>query len=480
MKNILLILSGDVATTLLDKILASNKSDNIYKIVACIDIYDSYKKVIKALDYIDIKTFDATSYSKLSNLMNLNNFFKIIISVDKQKESKEIIKNIQQINLKIPIIYLDIWHSVIKDDENIEYIRALNIVANSLLQKLPNIPKLAQNIGLGSGEIMEITIPFGSKFAYRYIGSIAQNRWKLFGLYRDEKLMLPKLSTIIKPNDTVVLIGEPEVLRQIANIIQRDQGQFPIPYGKNIYTYLDMSKTDMQECLDITNKSITLNRVLKEAKLYIKINNPTSFEDIDKIKASFDKNDIYNMDISYKSNNGIQTIQTDIENLEVGLFVATKEFYQNGQHLNMILSKNIPIFISSNQKLNDISHCVVIPNGEKTYEQIASMIFDISSQFKKMLNIYDMSPVGDSKDKKLLDYLRELSITYNQDIKILTNEENPIRYLQNEKNVLQIMPMRTDVFRKRLLNMFSMDTDVLSFNLDKHSKILLPIIEKDG
>lgn len=91
-----------------------------------------------------------------------------------------------------------------------------------------------------------------------------------------------------------------------------------------------------------------------------------------------------------------------------------------------------------------------------------------------------MSPVGDSKDKKLLDYLRELSITYNQDIKILTNEENPIRYLQNEKNVLQIMPMRTDVFRKRLLNMFSMDTDVLSFNLDKHSKILLPIIEKDG
>ena len=43
-----------------------------------------------------------------------------------------------------------------------------------MVEKLPNVPVLAQNIGLKQGEIMEIRIPFGSSYAYRYIGSIEQ------------------------------------------------------------------------------------------------------------------------------------------------------------------------------------------------------------------------------------------------------------------------------------------------------------------
>ncbi len=481
MKNILTILSGDVSVALLDKILSLNKNENHYNVIASKEIYDEYHENIdKSYHNIDIETFDATSYSKLSYVMSLNKFAKIIVSSYDKKESKEIVKNIKKINSKIPIVYLDIWNTVIKNDENIEYIRALNIVANSLFQKLPNVPKLAQNIGLGAGEIMEITIPFGSKFAYRYIGSITQTRWKLFGLYRDEKLIQVRPSTIIKPNDTAVLIGEPEVLRQIANIIQRDKGQFPIPYGKNIFVYLDMLSTCIDECLDILDKAIFINRVLKDAKLYIKIANPTSFENIETLKARFHKDDIYDISISYQSHTSIQETKDDITNAEAGLFVTTKEFYQTRQNLDMILDKNIPVFISSSQKLSTIDKCVVVPNGEETYEQIASLLFDIASQFQKQLNIYDMNPSGFSKHKKLLDYLSELSITYTQDIKIIKNEENPIRHLQNEKNVLQILPMSTAIFKKRLLNIFSMDTDVLSYNLNKHNKILLPILEKEG
>ncbi len=481
MKNILTILSGDVAVALLDKILELDKNDNHYYIIASKEIYDKYHKNIdKPYSNIEIKTYDATSYSKLSHTMSLNKFSKVILSSYEKNESKEIVKNIRKINSKIPIVYLDIWNTAIKNDDNIEYIRALNIVANSLFQKLPNVPKVAQNIGLGAGEIMEITIPFGSKFAYRYIGSITQTRWKIFGLYRDEKLIQVRPSTIIKPNDTAVLIGEPVVLRQIANIIQRDKGQFPIPYGKNIFVYLDMLTTDIEQCLDILGKAITINRVLKEAKLSIKLDNPTSFEDIEILKTIFDKTDIYDINISYQTNSGLQDIKEDIINTEAGLFITKKEFYTNKQNLNMILAQNIPVFIPSSQALATIDRCVVVPNGEESYEQIASLLFDISSQFQRQLNIYDMNPSGFSRHKKLLDYLSELSITYNQDIKIIQNEENPIRHLQNEKNVLQIMPMKTEIFKKQLLNIFSMDTDILSYNLNKHNKILLPILEKEG
>ena len=56
-------------------------------------------------------------------------------------------------------------------------------------------------------EIMEIRVPFGSSYAYRYIGSIEQKEWKIFGLYRNRKLLNIKPSLVLKPNDVILLIN---------------------------------------------------------------------------------------------------------------------------------------------------------------------------------------------------------------------------------------------------------------------------------
>ena len=52
--------------------------------------------------------------------------------------------------------------------------KGIDVLANGMVERLPNVPVLAQNIGLKQGEIMEIKIPFGSSYAYRSIDSIEQ------------------------------------------------------------------------------------------------------------------------------------------------------------------------------------------------------------------------------------------------------------------------------------------------------------------
>ena len=478
MKNILTIFSGDVARVLFGKILGLSRVDTFYEVILSEEILKDFDKdMLNNMTNIKIHNFDPTSYFKLSAVLSSKQFSQVVISNFRKDETVNIVKNIRKLEKNASIVLYDRWNIQIKEDENIQYIRALNILSNSIFQKLPNIPKVAQNIGLGIGEIMEITIPFGSKFAYRYIRSIKQRRWQITALYRDEKLVIVQPFIMIKPNDIIIMTGEPKVLSRMSNIILRNKGQFPVPYGKNLYLYLDMFKSKFSSCLNLAKKAKQLKRKLSETKLYIKITNPTTFEQIKKIKDIFDNNNqpIYNID--FEDSFDFEDIGKDIELYDIGLFVTDESYYQNIDFLDTILEKNIPLFISGTKDLDKTQKCVVVPNEDENYRQIASLFFDISSQFKKRLNIYNMNPYGSDKHKDFIDYLSELSITYNQEIDILSNEQNPIRYLQQEQNILHILPTKKALFKRKISNIFSTDTDILSFKIKKHNKILIPTVE---
>ncbi len=93
-------------------------------------------------------------------------------------------------------------------------LNAKKMLANQLYNNLPNVPIVAQNVGLGESEIMEVLIPFGSAFAYRHIGSIAQRKWRIIGVYRNKKLIMPNSATMIRPQDTILIIGRPQCINK--------------------------------------------------------------------------------------------------------------------------------------------------------------------------------------------------------------------------------------------------------------------------
>jgi hypothetical protein len=474
MKKILVILDGIVAKKLLDRMLNANINDNIYDIIYT---DDSILPKITSPRFTFYK-FDATSYSKLSLLISPTLYREILVVLNSKDETLNTIENIRLIKTKVNIIIYDKWDLDL-NDPNIQYHRAVEILSNGLFEKLPNVPVVAQNIGMRQGELMEIKIPFGSSYAYRYIGSIKQKDWKIFGLYRNGHMLIVRPSVILKPNDIILVIGKPKILSNIYNIISKSSGQFPMPFGKNIYLYLDLLIQDQEEIMMLTSNALVLNRKLKDTKLIIKITNPSTSQIIRQIKNFIKEGDLCIIDIDYNKTNFDHIMNTDKNKYEIGLLVFGNSLLHHQDIIKQIINLKLPIFKIGKKPLEDIKDILVIPNDKNSYEQIGSILFDIASQLKIKIKLYDMDPLKDTTNNNILDELENLASIFNQKINIIKQEKNPIRQILKEGNILQVLPLKEAMFDKRYFRFTSLDTDLLSYDIKKFNQILIPVIESN-
>ena len=199
-----------------------------------------------------------------------------------------VLKNIALINNKIRIVLVNQWDDkkIGKDHENITIVHSDKLIAAHLYDQLPNVPLVAQNVGLGQGEIMEVHVPFGSAYAYRHIGSILQRKWKIAALYRDEKQILPTNATMIRPNDTLLIIGKPIVLRWCIQNHQQKNRSISLNHLVKIFILFWISDMIKKMPLLYLKESIYLVEKLEEKALFVRILYPNNFELIDELKSS--------------------------------------------------------------------------------------------------------------------------------------------------------------------------------------------------
>jgi len=251
--------------------------------VTCYKAHTTPEKLGKNITVIDA---DPTSFSKLSRIMDETKFSNVFIVMEDIEDARYALKNIALINAKIRTVLVNQWddNHIGKDNENTTIVHTNQLIAAHLYDQLPNVPLVAQNVGLGEGEIMEVHVPFGSSYAYRHIGSIVQTNWKIAALYRDEKQILPSSATMIRPNDTLLLLGKPIVLNGVYNTINKRRGLFPEPFGKNAYLILDF-RHDKKDALLYLKQSIYLLEKLEDKDLFVRVLYPNNFELIEELKT---------------------------------------------------------------------------------------------------------------------------------------------------------------------------------------------------
>ena len=277
MKKILIISDGDAGEHFIKRTIDTYTSENIYYVV---------ERKSREYDGANPKRykfyeFDSTSFYKLANLLKME-FVQVVIAMDHQLDVEHTIKNIRTVKNQLRIIVLNRWN-LVNEDPNIVLINSNEILASRLIDYLPNVPVIAQNVGIGEGEIMEVLVPFGSSFVYRHIGVIEQKKWRIVAIYRNRELVMPSRRRMIQPNDLLVLVGDPTVLKSVYRAIKRELGQFPEPFGSNIYLYLDMNILNFSTMTDFLRRSIFVHSQLKH-KLIIKVVNPNNIYALWEIK----------------------------------------------------------------------------------------------------------------------------------------------------------------------------------------------------
>jgi len=106
---------------------------------------------------------------------------------------------------------------------------------------------------------------------YRHVSSIAQKRWRIALIYRGTEIILPKPNTMIQPSDILLIVGDPNVLQNVYRSIKRESGQFPSPFGSNIYTLIDMRSMSKERVSKLIKDSLYVHSKLNNKRLIFRV-----------------------------------------------------------------------------------------------------------------------------------------------------------------------------------------------------------------
>jgi hypothetical protein len=471
MKNILILAGGSIAKHFIDWISKNRVAENHYY-VTCYKADTTPEKLSKSITLIEA---DPTSFSKLSRIMSQTKFSNVFIVMEDIEDARYTLKNISLINTKLRVILVNQWDNeeqLGKELDNLSIVHTHALIAAHLYDQLPNVPLVAQNVGLGKGDIMEVHIPFGSYYAYRHVGSILQRKWKIAAIYRNEKQILPNSATMIRPNDRLLIVGKPLVLDGVYKTINKRMGLFPEPFGKNIYFIIDM-RFDVDNIFIYLKESIYLLEKLENKSLFIRILFPNDFKLMEELKKV--ESDNISISISYDSKNIETQIEHDIDEHDIGLVLTSIQSFNTNEHKNTLYNLKKLVYLFGDYPLYNIKKSVVLMSENKKMESISTTAFEISESLGLPLLIGDYDPEGEFDERNIIiEHYETLSQIFNMEIKFEQKISNPIRELSNMQQILQVVPFEKELNDDSFIKFISTKIEDLLLTTTRHPKLLVP------
>ncbi len=470
MKNILILASGAIAKQFIERIGTNRVAENRYFVTY--HKADTLPQKIGA--NITLIESDPTSFSKLNTIMEETRFSTLFIVLEDAEETRYVLKNLALIKSKTSIILINQWDDFEVDTplKHLSIIYTNELIASHLYDKLPNVPLVAQNIGLKEGEIMEVYVPFGSAYAFRHIGSIVQRNWKIAALYREGRQILPTNTTMIRPNDTLLIVGKPIVLYGVYKTINRRKGIFPEPFGKDIYLILDL-KYDAKQALLYLKESIYLTQKLENKSLFVRILHPQNFALLQELRKHESK--VVTLFVNYKDEEITTVLEQDIQTHNIGLVMNSINTFESSRIKDTLYGVKKLVFLFGDTPLYNIKSTIVLMGENAKMESISSLAFDISEAFGFRLSLGDFDPTGDFDNRQMIiEHYETLAEIFNITLHIEQKVTNPIREIFKMKNILQVAPFEKSLSHLTLKKLISKKIEDFLLASTQHPKLLVP------
>jgi len=476
MKNILILADGSIAKHFIEWVGRKRATDNKYYVVSYTD-NTIPKNMANNITNIEA---DPTSFSKLRAIMEDVKYSNIFIIMEDIDDARYSLKNIRLVDNKVRVIMTNLWDNdeIGRDDENVTLLHNDEIMSAHLYDHLPNVPVVAQNVGLGKGEIMEILVPFGSTYAFRHVGSILQRKWKIAAIYRNEKQIIPNNATMIRPNDTLLVLGKPIVLEGVYKTINKRIGLFPEPFGQDLYLIIDF-RHDQKDVLLYLKESIYLLDKLEDKSLFIRILYPNNFALIDELKT-YERENI-TISVCYDEKDIKSLIEYDIQEHDIGLIINSIKTFEEANLRELLYSLKKVVYLFGDQLLYNIKECIILMDEKEKMESVSSTAFDISESLNLKLTLADFDPEGDFESRKMtIEHYETISHIFNMDIHIEQKIANPVRELSAMEDILQISPFEKEYRTDNIMRFVSTKVQDFLLTTKRHPKLLVPFALGDA
>ena len=115
-----------------------------------------------------------------------------------------------------------------------EFVHAADAVAGQVVNRVSIEASRAVDIGLGVGEILQVTVLEGSPAVGRPLRELSARHWLVAAVYRGGTLIVPHGDTRVAPEDRVLLVGEPSDLQDVAPYFRGGAPVFPSQFGTRV------------------------------------------------------------------------------------------------------------------------------------------------------------------------------------------------------------------------------------------------------
>ncbi|MDR3347736.1 MAG: hypothetical protein LBN32_03895 [Helicobacteraceae bacterium] len=469
MKKLLIIADGDIANRFVERVSDTYSDINMFDIIY-------YNDSIKENDAIQCQfyKFDPTSFSKLEAIFS-SQYYTAYIVMNSSSDIQAVYHNLRTLDRNLLIYVLDNGHLELPDNDN--YLRRIlsrELLANRLMTVVPNVPVSAQYVGLGQGEIIEAKVPFGSSFSYRHIGAIEQKKWQIGAIYRKNELILPNPALMVRPDDNILLIGQPSILKTVYKAIKLETGQFPVPYGRNIYVILDLSKKRAEKALVELESALSIHKRIKNKILFIKVINPDDLKLLSKLRSITQKD--IDVDIEYRTFHIEKEFANELPRLNIGLFLVSSDLFNNKLHRSLLYETKKPIWKLGVKPAKDIRRASVLLSSNPNLEQLGSTLFDLSIQLSLEISLYP-GGINEDEEQVNIEHFENLSQMHARTINIVKNEINPVVALRQQQDTLLFFPFEHSLIKRNWLDMFIPEhIERMNLFLDHHHQIFIPIL----
>ncbi|WP_300731688.1 TrkA C-terminal domain-containing protein [uncultured Helicobacter sp.] len=472
MKKTLIIAQGSIAKIFLDTILDKYFSNDYYIVIAK-DMCFIPDKVPSSFEF---HHFDYTSPYRVAQVIN-EDIHSIFLVLDDEGEIIATYKMLRALNKKAHIVMalkMQKQTEQMQNDTNLVVLDEDLIVSNKFIERLPNVPLIPRSFGLGQGEIMEVSVPSGSIFTYRHIGSIQQKKWRIVGIYRRGELLLSSHSLVIQPNDSLLIAGDPKVLNDVYMQIKSDVGQFPAPFGRDIFLYVDMSLSSEHRIYNDVQDALFLNKNLKNNKLFIYILNPSNLAFIDMIKALESKS--VQVRVDYSNASFEERIIQDAQK-RFGLVIVNQDIFASRKNRKALFDLSIPVLKTGWEHIEECKKSfVILSENMGDSENVASVVFDISKQLRLDIDVYDYDTDA-AYHNEIVQRYEELSRIFERKMNtIQTDSKNPILYLQDSfMSYLSFVPFERGISRTKTFSFLSTDVHKIASMNSKNPQVFIPL-----
>jgi len=466
MKKILIISDSKIGENFIQRTIDTYAKDNLYYVIQthAVEFENAPTSRFKFFE------FDATSLYKLSNVLKME-FVQVFVAMRNPVDLEQTVINIRTTKKQLRIIAIDHWCTEL-EAYNVVQINTTEILASHMFDYLPNVPVVAQNVGLGEGEIMDVLVPFGSSFVYRHVGVIEQKGWKIVGIYRGGKLILPDERKMIHPNDQLLLVGEPSVLNSVYRAIKREIGQFPQPFGTNLYLFIDMIKDDVEEISFLVEKALAVHEKFNN-KLIIKVCNPSDIGILNEIKSKRSERVV--IDIDYQESYFDELIANDINFYDVGLILISSQMFAKDPMREILFDVAVPILSLAKRSIENIKDAVIILNDNKDLEKISTTIFDFSSQMGFNIELLKNEDIERVEEDEIIEHYRNLSVIFSKNIYVNFHKDNAIRKLSKREKFIQCLPFTENMLQSKNSTLLSNNIESLYHKLSQYHQLFIPI-----